>query len=136
MVYLDRFVIGALVSLSAAVAFDTTPFEVVTKLWIVPIALETTLFPAFAAASTQNTAKPAELFARGIGLMHARHEITVCSSIRQAVVSEPLIAAPCYDHRMTNPVTTMILLALLTLAMMTGAHVLRLVRQAHRQRDD
>jgi O-antigen/teichoic acid export membrane protein len=68
MVYLDRFVIGALVSLSA-VAFYTTPFEVVTKLWIVPIALVTTLFPAFAAASTQN--KPAELFAQGIGLMFA-----------------------------------------------------------------
>jgi O-antigen/teichoic acid export membrane protein len=70
MVYLDRFVIGALISLSA-VAFYTTPFEVVTKLWIVPIALATTLFPAFAAASAQNTAKPAELFAQGIGFMFA-----------------------------------------------------------------
>jgi O-antigen/teichoic acid export membrane protein len=70
MVYLDRFVIGAVVSLSA-VAFYTTPFEVVTKLWIFPIALGTTLFPAFAVANTQERARTADLFAQGIGLMFA-----------------------------------------------------------------
>ena len=68
MVYLDRFVIGAIVSLSA-VAYYTTPFEVVTKLWIVPSALGATLFPAFAAASGRHAGQPAELFRRGTRLM-------------------------------------------------------------------
>lgn len=47
MVYLDRFVIGALVSV-AAVAYYTAPYEVVTRLWLVPAALTGVLFPVFA----------------------------------------------------------------------------------------
>lgn len=47
MVYLDRFVIGALISMSA-VAYYVTPYEAVTKLWILPGALIGALFPAFA----------------------------------------------------------------------------------------
>jgi O-antigen/teichoic acid export membrane protein len=48
MGYVDRFVIGSLVSASA-VAFYATPNELVTKLWIVPGALTAVLFPTFAA---------------------------------------------------------------------------------------
>ncbi|MGF1671727.1 MAG: flippase [Balneolaceae bacterium] len=44
--YFDRFVIGALLSMSA-VAYFTTPYEVATKLVIIPAALVTSLFPAF-----------------------------------------------------------------------------------------
>jgi len=47
MVYLDRFLIGSLVSL-AAVAYYTAPYEVVTRLWLVPAALTGVLFPVFA----------------------------------------------------------------------------------------
>lgn len=47
MVYLDRFVIGALVSVTA-VAYYTAPYEVVTRLWLVPTALTGVLFPVFA----------------------------------------------------------------------------------------
>ena len=47
MGYVDRFVIGAIVSASA-VAYYATPYELVTKLWIVPGALTAVLFPAFA----------------------------------------------------------------------------------------
>lgn len=47
MVYLDRFVIGALISMSA-VAYYVTPYEVITKLWILPGALIGVLFSAFA----------------------------------------------------------------------------------------
>lgn len=46
MVYLDRFVIGALLSMSA-VAYYVTPYEVITKLWIIPGALIGALFAAF-----------------------------------------------------------------------------------------
>jgi O-antigen/teichoic acid export membrane protein len=49
MVYLDRFLIGSLISM-AAVAYYTTPFELVTKLWVVPTSLVSVLFPAFSEA--------------------------------------------------------------------------------------
>ena len=49
MVYVDRFFIGALASVTA-VAYYTAPYEVLTRLWIVPAALTGALFPAFAAA--------------------------------------------------------------------------------------
>lgn len=47
MVYMDRFLIAAIVSASA-VAYYATPYEVVTKLWIIPAALTGVLFPSFA----------------------------------------------------------------------------------------
>jgi O-antigen/teichoic acid export membrane protein len=47
MVYLDRFVIGSLISMTA-VAYYVTPYEVITKLWILPGALTGVLFSAFA----------------------------------------------------------------------------------------
>jgi O-antigen/teichoic acid export membrane protein len=52
MVYLDRFVIGAVLAVSA-VAFYTAPYEVITRLWIVPAALTGVLFPAFAGGSPE-----------------------------------------------------------------------------------
>lgn len=48
MGYIDRFVIGALVSASA-VAYYATPNEMATKIWIIPGAVTAVLFPAFAA---------------------------------------------------------------------------------------
>lgn len=64
MTYLDRFVIGAALSV-AAVAYYVTPYEVVTKLLIVPGALLGVLFPAFAAASVGDRAATARLLDRG-----------------------------------------------------------------------
>ncbi|HLA69403.1 MAG TPA: flippase [Bacteroidota bacterium] len=46
LVYLDRFLIGSALSM-ATVAYYTAPFEVVTRLWIIPGSLVMTLFPAF-----------------------------------------------------------------------------------------
>lgn len=43
--YLDRFVIGSILSVSA-VAYFTTPFEITTKLVVIPSALIASLFPA------------------------------------------------------------------------------------------
>lgn len=65
MVYLDRFLIGALVSMTA-VAYYTTPYEVVTKLWIIPGALVGVLFPAFSSTLAQDSTRAAWLFGRGI----------------------------------------------------------------------
>jgi O-antigen/teichoic acid export membrane protein len=47
MGYVDRFMIGTLVS-AAAVSYYSTPNELVLKLWIIPGALTSVLFPALA----------------------------------------------------------------------------------------
>jgi len=67
MVYLDRFLIGSLISISA-VAYYTTPSEVVTKLWVVPAALAGVLFPAFSEAlAVANQDRATSLYERGVG---------------------------------------------------------------------
>lgn len=47
MVYFDRFVIGALLSLTA-VAYYVTPYEAITRVLVIPGALGAVLFPVFA----------------------------------------------------------------------------------------
>lgn len=65
MVYMDRFVIGAMVSMTA-VAYYATPYEVVTKFWIIPGALMGVMFPAFAVALGKNQTHAARLFLRTV----------------------------------------------------------------------
>lgn len=64
MVYLDRFVIGAVISMTA-VAYYATPYEMVTRLLIIPSAMLGVLFPAFAASHGRNHDRMVRLFARG-----------------------------------------------------------------------
>jgi O-antigen/teichoic acid export membrane protein len=52
LVYVDRFMIGALLTM-AAVAYYSAPYEIVTRLWIIPASLVTTLFPAFSILAGQ-----------------------------------------------------------------------------------
>lgn len=47
MVYADRFLIGGIIS-AAAVAYYATPYEIVTRLWVIPGALTGVLFPIIA----------------------------------------------------------------------------------------
>jgi O-antigen/teichoic acid export membrane protein len=63
MVYIDRFVIGGLISV-AAVAYYATPYEMVTKLLIVPVAVIGVLFPAFAASYRRDHNRVVRLFVR------------------------------------------------------------------------
>ncbi len=65
MVYFDRFLIGALLSM-AAVAYYATPYEVVTRLSIISVGLVGVLFPAFSSTLGQSRDRAAQLFGRGI----------------------------------------------------------------------
>lgn len=62
--YVDRMLIGAMVSL-AAVAYYATPFEVVSRLLTIPSALAGVLFPAFTVTFSQDRGRAAWLLLRG-----------------------------------------------------------------------
>lgn len=62
MVYLDRFLIGAVLG-ATAVAYYATPFEVVSRLWVVPGAIAAVYFPAFATSFRADPERAAALFA-------------------------------------------------------------------------
>jgi O-antigen/teichoic acid export membrane protein len=61
----DRFIVGALVSL-AAVAYFATPYEVMTKLLVVSIALAGVFFPAFALNLGASPRRIVTIFSGGI----------------------------------------------------------------------
>lgn len=50
-VYLDRFLIGSLLTMTA-VAYYTAPYEMVTRLLIIPTSLVSVLFPAFSSLAS------------------------------------------------------------------------------------
>jgi O-antigen/teichoic acid export membrane protein len=68
MVYMDRLLIGALIS-AAAVAYYATPYEIITKLWLVPGALLGVLFPAFAAALRHDPKWVRDTFRRSVEVL-------------------------------------------------------------------
>lgn len=69
LVYLDRFLLGSLVAMSA-VAYYTAPYELLARLWILPASLVTTLFPAFSTLSEQGEwRRLVEIFTRSVGLI-------------------------------------------------------------------
>jgi O-antigen/teichoic acid export membrane protein len=61
MVFLDRFLIGALMPL-AAVAHYVTPFEIVTKLLVIPQSVVIAVFPALAATVMSDRARMMRLY--------------------------------------------------------------------------
>lgn len=65
IIYLDRFLIGAIIS-AVAITYYITPYEVVTKLLLVPGALTGVLFPAFSATYLNDPSTSKKLFARGV----------------------------------------------------------------------
>jgi len=65
IIYLDRFFIGIILS-AVAITYYTTPYEIVTKLLLVPGALTGVLFPAFSTSYLSNPEITKKLFARGV----------------------------------------------------------------------
>lgn len=68
LVIIDRFAIGALVSISA-VAYYATPYEVVTKLWIFSASLLAAMFPVISALSVSSGGEIRRLYGRACRLL-------------------------------------------------------------------
>ncbi len=65
LVYLDRFLIAAVLG-ATAVAYYVTPFEIVTRLLLLPWAFSGVLFPLIATTFVQSPERTARLFSRGM----------------------------------------------------------------------
>ena len=65
MITLDRFLIAALISVTA-VAYYATPFEVVTKLLLIPVAVVGVMFPAFSVSFVSDQNRAALLYGRSL----------------------------------------------------------------------
>ncbi|MFX0132368.1 MAG: flippase [Candidatus Hodarchaeota archaeon] len=65
LVYIDRFFISSLQTLEA-VTYYTAPYEMVTRLWIIPTSLAMTLFPAFSTIGEMNKERLGLLYNRAI----------------------------------------------------------------------
>lgn len=68
MVYFDRFLISTVIS-TAALAYYSVPYQVTTKLWIIPGALEAVMFPAFSGTVERDVERTAHLFQRATLLL-------------------------------------------------------------------
>lgn len=64
MVYLDRFVIGAMLSV-AAISYYIVPYEIVTRAWVVSVAVSGVLFPLFSASWSINKVQASEYMRKG-----------------------------------------------------------------------
>jgi O-antigen/teichoic acid export membrane protein len=65
MMNMDRFLIGGVISVTA-VTYYATPYEVVTKLLVVPIAVVGVMFPAFSISFVKDPARAALLYSRSL----------------------------------------------------------------------
>jgi O-antigen/teichoic acid export membrane protein len=70
LLYADRFLIGALLSL-AAVAYYATPLDLVMRAWILPVAVAQTLLPAMASSFATLPRQTATLLRHGALLIMA-----------------------------------------------------------------
>jgi len=68
MAGVDRFVVGALLSV-AAVTYYATPYEAVTRLLLIPTAFAAVLFPAFSSASVIRRERLMQLFRAGYWIL-------------------------------------------------------------------
>jgi len=65
LVYFDRFLIGSLRSVDE-VAYYTAPYDIVTKLWILPTSLVVTLFPIFSSLGKRSKESLTNIMAHSI----------------------------------------------------------------------
>jgi O-antigen/teichoic acid export membrane protein len=88
LVYFDRFLLGAWVSMTE-VAYYTTPYSIVTRVLILPSAVAQVLFPALATSSEADPERFAVLVDRGIRV--------ICLAVFPLVFLAVLFARPALD---------------------------------------
>ncbi len=69
ILYSDRFLISSLLSLTA-VTYYSTPYEMITKLLILPTAFVGVLFPTFSASFNNNPEQSRQLFVRSVKFIY------------------------------------------------------------------
>jgi O-antigen/teichoic acid export membrane protein len=62
---MDRFIIGSVLSVGA-VAFYATPYEMISKFWLIPGSLLSVMFPAFSTSFVQDRGRAASLYGRSV----------------------------------------------------------------------
>ena len=67
ILYADRFLISSIISAKSLIYY-TTPYEIITKVQIIPVALSGVLFPLFSTTYSYDQAKSNRLFIKGIKL--------------------------------------------------------------------
>lgn len=87
MGYADRFIIAGLVS-ATAVAYYATPYELATKLWIVPGALTAVLFPTFTTQISKDVTGGAALYRQSVVAL-ALLLLPVCATL--AIFAEDML---------------------------------------------
>lgn len=85
--YVDRFLVGALLTMTA-VAFYATPLDLVMRFWILPVAVAQALLPALASSFRTLPAETVALLRRGVLMVGA---IVLPASVLLAVFAHPLL---------------------------------------------
>lgn len=88
MMYLDRFVIAMMLT-AGVVAYYTTPYDVVFKMTLVPIAVMSVFFPAITVKSQSNMAEAKGLYVKALKYTAL---LVVLPAIVLAVFAKPLIS--------------------------------------------
>ena len=94
LVYLDRFLIGGLLSIAALTAYSV-PMEIVSKSFILPAAVSGVMFPAFARSFSAARGAPTALFVRSVKLV----ALVLCPFCAAVVTFAPQIMSLWIDGR-------------------------------------
>ena len=89
LVSMDRFLIGSLLSV-AMVGYYTAPFEAVTKLWIIPASLMTTVYPTCSALGAECMREQQILYSRSIKYIFC---VLAPASLILVLFARPIIGA-------------------------------------------
>jgi O-antigen/teichoic acid export membrane protein len=136
MIYLDRFLIGALMSMAALTAYSV-PMEIISKSFILPAAVSGVMFPAFARAFAVAPEAITALFVRSLKLV----ALILCPWCAAVVAFAPQIMALWMGHEFAarSSVVLQILaigafvtgLSWIPLALLHGAHRPDLAAKIH-----
>lgn len=128
MVYLDRFLIGATLSMAALTAYSV-PMEIVSKSFILPAAVSGVMFPAFARSLASAPGAVTALFGRSLKLL----TLILCPLCAAVVTFAPQIMSLWMGSQFTAQ-SAMVLQILTVGAFATGLAwiPLALLHAAHR----